>query len=113
MNQRLRITARGAGLKRSGRAMEFTWTAILASLAMAIGTTPVAKVRSARVFAGSIDLDGVLQVKATQSSANSPSSRISALFEWSLGNRPPLEHAVDRVARIFVPSMAGLSRSRL
>jgi len=67
--------------------------------------TPVAKHPGAAVIAGSVNLDGVLHVQATLRASHSTLSRIIALVENALGNRSPLERAVDRVSRIFVPSV--------
>ncbi len=67
--------------------------------------TPVAKHPGAAVIAGSVNLDGVLHVQATHRASQSTLSRIITLVENALGNRSPLERAVDRVSRIFVPSV--------
>src|SRR5208283_3597133 len=67
--------------------------------------TPVAKHPGAAVIAGSVNLDGVLHVQATHRASQSTLSRIITLVENALGNRSPLERAVDRVSRFFVPSV--------
>jgi len=67
--------------------------------------TPVTKHPGSAVIAGSINLDGVLHVQATHRASQSTLSRIIALVENALGNRSPLERAVDRVSRFFVPSV--------
>ena len=67
--------------------------------------TPVAKHPGAAVIAGSVNLDGVLHVQATHRASQSTLSRIITLVENALGNRSPLERTVDRVSRIFVPSV--------
>jgi heavy metal translocating P-type ATPase len=71
--------------------------------------TPVPKAAGDFVVAGSVNLDGVLHVKASQASADSTISRIIALVERALGNRSPLERTVDRVSRIFVPCVVGIA----
>ena len=71
--------------------------------------TPVAKEPGTTVIAGSVNLDGVLRVKATHTGTNSTIARIIALVEQALGSRSPLERAVDRVSRIFVPCVIGLA----
>jgi len=71
--------------------------------------TPVAKEPGAPVIAGSVNLEGVLHVKATHTGTNSTIARIIALVEQALGNRSPLERTVDRVSRIFVPCVVGLA----
>jgi len=74
---------------------------------------PVAKKPGAAVIAGSVNLDGVLQVQATRTAANSTLAQIIALVEHALSSRSPLERAVDRVSRIFVPSVIALAVATL
>ena len=71
--------------------------------------SPVAKRLGDPVVAGSVNLDGILQVRATRTGTNSTLSQIIALVEHSLSNRSPLEHAVDRASRMFVPSVIVLA----
>jgi len=70
---------------------------------------PVAKRVGATVIAGSVNLDGVLRIRATHSASHSTLSRIIKLVENALSNRSPLEHAVDRVSRFFVPCVVVLA----
>ncbi len=69
----------------------------------------MAKSAGDSVVAGSVNLDGVLHVKASQTSADSTISRIIALVERALSNRSPLERTVDRVSRVFVPCVVGIA----
>jgi len=71
--------------------------------------SPVTKRRGDTVIAGSVNLDGVLYIQATRTGGNSTLSQIIALVEHALSNRSPLERAVDRVSRIFVPSVIALA----
>jgi cation transport ATPase len=64
---------------------------------------PVSKHSGEVVAAGSINIDGVLSVRATKSAGDSTLSRIIALVEQALSSRCEIERAVDRVSRIFVP----------
>jgi len=64
---------------------------------------PVGKQAGDFVAAGSINLEGVLTVRATESAGGSTLARIVALVEHALSSRSELERAVDRVSRIFVP----------
>ncbi len=66
-------------------------------------STPVTKHPGEAVRAGSINLDGVLHVQATHRASRSTLSRMITLGENALGNRSPMERAVDRVSRVFVP----------
>ena len=68
-------------------------------------STPVAKAPGSHVIAGSLNLYNVLRVQATHNVSGSTLSRIIALVETALGNRSELEKAVDRLSRIFVPSI--------
>ncbi len=64
---------------------------------------PVAKRPGDKVAAGSVNLDGVLEVQATRTAGDSTLARIIALVNQALTRRSPLERTADRVARIFVP----------
>ncbi len=66
---------------------------------------PVGKQAGSSVAAGSVNVDGVLQVQATKTAGESTLSRIIALVEHALSSRSPMERAVDRVSRIFVPGV--------
>ena len=68
-------------------------------------SVPVTKRAGDRTVAGSINLDGVLHVEATKSADNSTLSRIIAQVEHALSSRCDLERTVDRISRIFVPSV--------
>jgi len=71
--------------------------------------TTVAKEPGASVIAGSVNLDGVLQVKATRTGTNSTIARIIAQVEQALQSQSPLQRAVERVSRIFVPCVMALA----
>ena len=66
-------------------------------------SVPVGKRPGEPVTAGSVNLDGVLSVRATKSASDSTLSRIITLVEQALSSRCQIEHVVDRVSRIFVP----------
>jgi heavy metal translocating P-type ATPase len=68
-------------------------------------STPVSKQPGDRVAAGSINLDGVLQIRALRTATDSTLARMVAMVEDALTRRSPLEKTVDRVARVFVPSV--------
>jgi len=71
--------------------------------------TPIAKCAGDLIAAGSVNLDGVLQIKATKSASDSTLSRIIAQVEQALSSHGDLERAVDRVSRIFVPCVVVIS----
>lgn len=64
---------------------------------------PLRKAPGCAVVAGSVSLNGVLKIQALRTAEESTLSRILARVEYALGQRSPIERAVDRVARIFVP----------
>ncbi len=68
-------------------------------------SVPVSKQPGDRVAAGSINLDGVLQIRALRTATDSTLARMVAMVENALTRRSPLEKTVDRVARVFVPSV--------
>jgi P-type Cu2+ transporter len=65
--------------------------------------TPIAKHRGEAVVAGSINVNGVLRVKATRCARDSTLSRVIQQVEQALGSRCNLERTVDRISRVFVP----------
>ncbi|MBI4903728.1 MAG: heavy metal translocating P-type ATPase [Acidobacteria bacterium] len=66
---------------------------------------PVAKRVGDTVVAGSLNLSGVLHVRATTVGAGSTIAQIVAAVERTLASRSELERKVDRVSRVFVPSV--------
>jgi heavy metal translocating P-type ATPase len=72
-------------------------------------SAPISKRAGDSVAAGSINLDNVLTVRATKSAQESTLSQIIALVESALGSRCELERTVDRVSRVFVPSVVFLA----
>ncbi len=71
--------------------------------------TPVAKRPGDRVVAGSINVDGVLQIRATHTASTSTLARVVAMIEEALSRRSALERIVDRVSKVFVPSVVGVA----
>jgi heavy metal translocating P-type ATPase len=72
-------------------------------------SAPVAKGPGKNVAAGSVNRNGVLQVRATRTAADSTLSQIIAQVERALSSRSPVERAVDRISRTFVPVVVALS----
>jgi len=70
---------------------------------------PVNKQPGDHVAAGSINLDGVLEIRALRTATGSTLARMVAMVEDALTRRSPLEKIVDHVARIFVPSVVCLA----
>ena len=70
-------------------------------------STPVAKRPGDEVVAGSINVDGVLRIRATHTASTSTLARVVAMVEQALSRRSSLERTVDRVSKVFVPSVVG------
>ncbi len=66
-------------------------------------SAPRRKAAGDAVVCGSLNTDSVLQIRATRTGQDSTLARIIHMVETAMANRSPLEHAVDRAARIFVP----------
>ncbi|NWG31429.1 MAG: cadmium-translocating P-type ATPase [Rhodocyclaceae bacterium] len=64
---------------------------------------PVAKTVGDKVFAATINGDGLLRVKATGVGAHTLLSGIIRLVEEAQGSKAPVQRLADKVAAIFVP----------
>ncbi len=70
---------------------------------------PVSKTMAAQVTGGSVNLDGVLQIRATAVGAESTLSRIIQLVEQAQGAKAPVQALVDKISAIFVPAVLVLA----
>lgn len=66
-------------------------------------SVPVSKTLADKVTGGSVNLDGVLQIRATAVGAESTLSRIIQLVEQAQGAKAPVQALVDKISAIFVP----------
>lgn len=66
---------------------------------------PVRKTRGERVFAGSLNLDGILEMEVKTANAESLLSKIARALEEAQGKKAPIQRQVDLVSRIFVPAV--------
>jgi heavy metal translocating P-type ATPase len=64
---------------------------------------PVVKQPGDKTAAGSVNLDGILHIRALRTASDSTLAGVVAMVEHALSTRSPLERIVDRVSRIFVP----------
>ena len=64
---------------------------------------PVTKAPGDRVFAATINGDGLLRCKATGVGAHTLLAGIIALVEEAQGSKAPVQRLVDKVAAVFVP----------
>ncbi|MFN0157242.1 MAG: heavy metal translocating P-type ATPase [Bacteroidota bacterium] len=72
-------------------------------------STPVAKSQGATVFAGSINANGMLQVRVTAQYEETTLARIVHLVEDAQQQRAPVQLFVDRFARIYSPALLVLA----
>jgi len=66
-------------------------------------SVPVDKERGSTVFAGTLNAQGALTVRATKAAEDSTLARVAALVEEAQGSRAPSERFVDRFARVYTP----------
>lgn len=68
-------------------------------------SSPVEKEPGSQVVAGSVNAGNVIQVRATKVGGDTTLAQIIRRVEHALSSKSSLERAVDRVSRIFVPSV--------
>ena len=72
-------------------------------------STPVAKAPGADVFAGTINGDGALVIRATKPASDTTLARIIRMVGEAQSRRAPSEQWVDRFARVYTPTVMGLA----
>ncbi len=72
-------------------------------------SVPVEKQPGAEVFAGTINGDGTLTIRATKTARDSTLSRIIRMVEEAHARRAPSEQWVERFARIYTPAVMGFA----
>jgi len=70
---------------------------------------PVDKKIGDRVFAGTVNLNGVLKIEAEKVGAETTLSQIIRLVEEAQGSKAPIQRLVDKIASIFVPTVITIS----
>jgi Cu+-exporting ATPase len=70
---------------------------------------PVDKEPGAHVTGGSINLDGLLVVRATAVGAETTLARIVRMVEGAQASKAPIQRLVDRVSAVFVPVVLGIA----
>jgi len=70
---------------------------------------PVAKTSGAKVFAGTLNQDGLLRCRATGVGAATALAAIVRLVEAAQGSKAPVQRLADRIAGVFVPSVLTLA----
>jgi Cd2+/Zn2+-exporting ATPase len=70
---------------------------------------PVSVERGNKIFAGSMNGEGALEVKVTCTEKNSTIARIVRLVREAQTRRAPTERFVDRFARVYTPAAVGMA----
>ena len=72
-------------------------------------SVPVEKQPGAEVFAGTINGDGTLTVRATKTAQDTTLARIIHMVEQAHARRAPSEQWVDKFARVYTPAVTALA----
>ena len=70
---------------------------------------PVFKQSGDAVFAGTLNTDGLLDIRTSAASSDTTLARIVRMVEESQSRRAPSEQFVERFARIYTPAVIGLA----
>lgn len=70
---------------------------------------PVEKAEGSLVTGATLNVDGMLQARATAVGADTALSQLVALVERAQASKPKIQRLADEVARVFVPVVLGLS----
>ena len=70
---------------------------------------PVAKEEGAEVFAGTINEDGAIELRATRAAADTTLSRIIRMVEQAQSRRAPIEQWIEKFARYYTPAMLAVA----
>lgn len=70
---------------------------------------PVEKAVGEKVFAGSINGEGALEVRVAQTSENSTLARIARLVEQAQEQRAPAERFIEKFANVYTPIIVALA----
>ena len=72
-------------------------------------SVPVEKKPGDEVFAGAINTTGALEVEVTRLAADNTLSRMVALVREAQSRQAPVQRFIDRFARVYTPSVAGVA----
>lgn len=71
--------------------------------------TPVLKKRFAKVLAGTVLQQGTLRFRATHVGEKTALAQIIRMVQQAQGSKAPVQRMVDRLAMVFVPTVAAIS----
>src|SRR5690606_28928342 len=69
----------------------------------------IAKDKDQKVYGGSINIDGTIQVKVTAVGSETVLAKIIRMVEDAQAKKAPIQRLVDKVSHIFVPSVLVIS----
>ncbi|WP_068179649.1 copper-translocating P-type ATPase [Mycobacterium sp. UM_CSW] len=72
-------------------------------------SVPVEKTLGDQVAGATVNLDGVLTVRATAVGADTALAQIVRLVEQAQGGKAPVQRLADRVSAVFVPAVVGVA----
>ena len=72
-------------------------------------SVPVGKTVGDHVAGATVNLDGLLTVRATAVGADTALAQIVRLVEQAQGRKAPVQRMVDRVSAVFVPAVIGVA----
>ncbi|KAA1250904.1 copper-translocating P-type ATPase [Mycobacterium simiae] len=72
-------------------------------------SVPVEKAVGARVAGATVNIDGLLTVRATAVGADTALAQIVRLVEQAQGGKAPVQRLADRVSAVFVPAVVGVA----
>ncbi|MCV6984998.1 copper-translocating P-type ATPase [Mycobacterium shinjukuense] len=72
-------------------------------------SVPVEKTVGDRVAGATVNIDGLLSVRATAVGADTALAQIVRLVEQAQGGKAPVQRLADRVSAVFVPAVVGVA----
>ena len=72
-------------------------------------SVPVAKALGDQVFAGSINIDGALQVRVEKTAADNTIARIIELVEQAQASKAPIARFIEKFSRYYTPAVMAIA----
>jgi Cu+-exporting ATPase len=70
---------------------------------------PVLRVAGSKLLAGALNLDAVLQLRATTGPGETFLDRMARLIDAAQASKPAIQRLADRVSAVFVPAVVGIA----